>query len=1050
MAINIQDDGFEEETTALLDRIEKATSWMQQVLVSDSKSEQILSHVEELNSEKKGSSIKTGKRILLVAEPGAGKSTISNRTILAYLSNDSKHFDSLTIEGYSINGKKILPEIFSKESRLPVLLPIRALDSISYQNIYSANFIEIVYNVFLLLTNTNMEDISLADFEELINTKASKGKLFILVDGWDEFYVKTQENKLLNSLNLFINEFPQCDLLVTTRPRIVFPYEFKDFVKIGIKSLNEQEIRSICQNWYVSVHGSLDGRQKDGTDIANQILYSNDPTVTRLSKLPLTLSYLITITNEYGRLPQNKAVLYSQLCDCYIKWFKRRTGSTLQVETVKMLLAYIAFVFTKQGRFYCTYDELITIITNARNDLRKSLVRNNYIQSDEDYIKQLCSTWLFGLKKGQNYGFLVHRQIQEYLTAFAIEKKFVDKETERIFPNEFFKDKYLQDVWREVIVFFVLRENYFSSTLFDDICELTKDEAHSDFYKDLIFEIITNYASGIDTLKAYDLCFKTSINQKRIQLLHDFVVSDSDEFREMDNYITLKFAESVLKNDKDYGYAKGIITATQLCESGRDPLRVAEKMFCFGDKLDYAISEMIFVILLWIKCNHVVNYYSTFIKRYVFSSYDVLRKKILNRNDPALGDVICELIMSDALDRNRFFDEETVSVLANSMVGVESCTKLEKYILALLPSHYKHCFRFSEETKTKLLEEFYDSYNDSNDLQNTIFFFSACYMAGCWSDSFEISDIYTQLKEKYSNFPDNSEQAKQLSYMRELFPYSVYHFVESCDGLFCAVTYNNELPNDISEKNFSLNRNNLAYLLRRKDINGVFFSDKSESKYKRFSVEDLLGTYVESKNAFGLINYALHISGIRKNEYGDVTKGLEFLMSNTPVTDDDLKSAVRWWYKLEFEDAEIEGQIVLSWLFDLGFEKIIHEVIPWYPNISTSNLLAALQEKETEKSDDDNDTDDLHETEEENTFTIINDEGVEIRCEILFTYEDEKTGKNYIAYTDNTLDEDGNTKVFASVFDPNEDNPVLIPIESDEEWELIENILESLSNGEEN
>ncbi len=86
---------------------------------------------------------------------------------------------------------------------------------------------------------------------------------------------------------------------------------------------------------------------------------------------------------------------------------------------------------------------------------------------------------------------------------------------------------------------------------------------------------------------------------------------------------------------------------------------------------------------------------------------------------------------------------------------------------------------------------------------------------------------------------------------------------------------------------------------------------------------------------------------------------------------------------------------------------------------------------------------------QDNTFTIVNDEGKEVKCEILFTYEDEKTKKNYIAYTDNTTDEDGNTKVYASIFNPNEENPVLLPIETEEEWKLIEGILNSLSKPDE-
>lgn len=81
----------------------------------------------------------------------------------------------------------------------------------------------------------------------------------------------------------------------------------------------------------------------------------------------------------------------------------------------------------------------------------------------------------------------------------------------------------------------------------------------------------------------------------------------------------------------------------------------------------------------------------------------------------------------------------------------------------------------------------------------------------------------------------------------------------------------------------------------------------------------------------------------------------------------------------------------------------------------------------------------------EGTFQIINDEGKVIECEVLFTYEDDETGKNFIGYTDNTVDKDGNTMVYASLYDPNEDDPDLIPIEDDRDWELVGAILEALT-----
>lgn len=89
---------------------------------------------------------------------------------------------------------------------------------------------------------------------------------------------------------------------------------------------------------------------------------------------------------------------------------------------------------------------------------------------------------------------------------------------------------------------------------------------------------------------------------------------------------------------------------------------------------------------------------------------------------------------------------------------------------------------------------------------------------------------------------------------------------------------------------------------------------------------------------------------------------------------------------------------------------------------------------------------------EKNTFTVVDDQGKEVQCEVLFTFDSDETGKHYIIYTDNTVDEEGNTKVYASTFDPQDDKTMLGAIESEKEWKIIETILDSLQNkdGEKN
>ena len=80
----------------------------------------------------------------------------------------------------------------------------------------------------------------------------------------------------------------------------------------------------------------------------------------------------------------------------------------------------------------------------------------------------------------------------------------------------------------------------------------------------------------------------------------------------------------------------------------------------------------------------------------------------------------------------------------------------------------------------------------------------------------------------------------------------------------------------------------------------------------------------------------------------------------------------------------------------------------------------------------------------ENTFKIINKDGKEIEFEILFTFESDETNKNYMVYTDNTTDEEGNTKVYASVFNPNAEPLELLPVETEREWKVIETIITSI------
>ena len=81
---------------------------------------------------------------------------------------------------------------------------------------------------------------------------------------------------------------------------------------------------------------------------------------------------------------------------------------------------------------------------------------------------------------------------------------------------------------------------------------------------------------------------------------------------------------------------------------------------------------------------------------------------------------------------------------------------------------------------------------------------------------------------------------------------------------------------------------------------------------------------------------------------------------------------------------------------------------------------------------------------DKNTFKLITNDGTEVTCNVLFTFDSDETKKSYIVYTDNSRDQEGNIQVFASIFDPNDENTKLEPITTEIEWKVIETILETL------
>lgn len=78
-------------------------------------------------------------------------------------------------------------------------------------------------------------------------------------------------------------------------------------------------------------------------------------------------------------------------------------------------------------------------------------------------------------------------------------------------------------------------------------------------------------------------------------------------------------------------------------------------------------------------------------------------------------------------------------------------------------------------------------------------------------------------------------------------------------------------------------------------------------------------------------------------------------------------------------------------------------------------------------------------------MSIVLDDGTIDEVEVLLTFELVDLKKQYIVYTKNEVDENGNVTIYISTVSGSGDNVRLTNIETEEEWTRIKEVLRELS-----
>lgn len=719
--------------------------------------------ISEIQSRDFEKPINTGLRLLLEANPGGGKTTFCKRLVLAMLNNEEPFLNKYAEEN----------DLFFKSGSLPVLISCKNIADLSAGELVSLNFTHLMYKLCVQSFGQHFSEISEDEFIELVDSYESN-KLCIILDGWDEILDAEKERAFCENLNNFLEQNPSADTIITIRVSYVAPELFQPYsAKMIIRPLSDNDIREFCKKWYEIILSPNQQRAKNYSLISEQILSSKDQQVRAMMKNPLDLSLLLTVSKNDGRLPENKAELFKELVDLYIFWSINKSTGSLSAKSIRVFLAYIASIFTKNKKLYCAEDELLHMIEQAITDLEWTFSEDITHFNQHNIAKELSRTGILTRTyDGKRFSFSessrgTHRQMQEYLTAYAIVAQYSDEEYNNMQPIEIFEDKYGIRQWREIILFVALMNNgRLRQVLIRRLISKAEENPDDNYvYTNLLFYLIVNGADIrlADKHRIYDIIFSKHITDQQIANIIALVTNNNRISADFITYIHEMFAESVKNGDSEYGYAQATIEATVALQKGETPFAHAEALMRTDIDVNIVAGSQILLILSWCKYANIVNTFSSYYAQYKMpSEWIELYKSYIKaqRLTTHLLKSIREAVLADFVSFNDFFNLSDVidsCLCINALENTENC----EIILSIAPVFdppFLQSIEVDSEIRRKYLKKLKDEI-EQKDYDEIIFSFSVCAFLGCFTSG-EIERRWDEIDDIYKNLKDDGYMGK--------------------------------------------------------------------------------------------------------------------------------------------------------------------------------------------------------------------------------------------------------------------------------------------------
>jgi hypothetical protein len=369
---------------------------------------------ESLESTPVGSRLGISQRLVVLGDPGGGKTTLLRWMATAYL-----------LRRLQDPGAAQLPDTLTLPDRpwIPVLIRCRDLGEADLCRSFSDFLAQHLYKTALLPDEAKI-------MQAVILDGIAKGEVLLLVDGLDEITKPDVRVQFCQELERTAARYPQAPLLVTSR--IVgyrdMPYRMGEAFEHGtIATLSAADKDNFVRRWVDVTERHLPAAEKaKRADELREALHSNDR-IERMTGNPMLLTTLALVKRKVGKLPTRRTKLYAEAVSVLLNWNPRHY-TTLDEDEALPQLEYLAYEMCRRGVQRLPEDDVLTLLDGVREEYRN--IRAMKRRGPEEFLSLLEARsslliksggiWTAGHEKEKPVWEFRHLTFQEYLAARAL------------------------------------------------------------------------------------------------------------------------------------------------------------------------------------------------------------------------------------------------------------------------------------------------------------------------------------------------------------------------------------------------------------------------------------------------------------------------------------------------------------------------------------------------------------------------------------------------------------------------------------------------------